>query len=137
MIVADSSAIIALLDKDDGHHAVLVREFAREPSRWILPWAVLPEVDYVAHRRLGARVEQKFLRDIAAGIYSVEWGNGADLARAAAIEAAHKDLGLGLVDAVVMAIAERLSADAIATLDLRHFAAVRFKRALKLYPRDF
>jgi predicted nucleic acid-binding protein len=136
VIVADSSAIIALLDKDDSHHAVLVREFSKEPSGWILPWAVLPEVDYVAHRRLGARVEQQFLRDTAAGIYAVEWGNGADLARAAAIEASHKDLGLGLVDAVVMAVAERLAADAIATLDLRHFAPVRLKRPVKLYPRD-
>ena len=97
---------------------------------------MLPEVDYVACRRLGSRVERQFIRDLADGVYSVEWGNSSDLSRAAVIESAHKDLGLGLVDAVVMAVAERLAADAIATLDLRHFAPVRLKRPVKLYPRD-
>jgi hypothetical protein len=36
----------------------------------------------------------------------------------------------------VIAMAERLSASAIATLDLRHFGAVAIKREPKLLPRD-
>ena len=43
---------------------------------------------------------------------------------------------LGLVDAVVMAIAERLGATAIATLDVRDFGAVKLRGEPKLYPRD-
>jgi hypothetical protein len=35
-----------------------------------------------------------------------------------------------------MTVAERLRADAIATLDLRHFGAVPIKGSPKLYPRD-
>ena len=45
-------------------------------------------------------------------------------------------LRLGLVDAVVMAIAERLRAEAIATLDLRHFGAVKIAGSPRLLPRD-
>jgi predicted nucleic acid-binding protein len=45
-------------------------------------------------------------------------------------------LRLGLVDAVVMAVAERLRAEAIATLDLRHFGAVKIAGAPRLLPRD-
>ena len=137
MIVADSSAVIALLDRGDRHHNALTGSFTREPGLWILPWAVLPEVDYVAERRLGSRVERQFLRDVGSGVYSVEWGHPGDLSRAVEIDGSHKDLGLGLVDAVVMAVAERVGADAIATLDLRHFSAVKLKRPVKLYPRDF
>jgi hypothetical protein len=40
------------------------------------------------------------------------------------------------VDALVLAMAERLRAEAIATLDLRHFGAVRLPRSLRLLPRD-
>ena len=35
-----------------------------------------------------------------------------------------------------MAVAERLEADAIATLDLRHFAAVRLRQEISLLPGD-
>jgi hypothetical protein len=35
-----------------------------------------------------------------------------------------------------MAVAERLRADAIATLDVRHFAAVELRHPLRLLPRD-
>jgi len=45
-------------------------------------------------------------------------------------------LQIGLVDGVVIAMAERLRAAAIATLDLRHFATVRIEGQPKLYPRD-
>jgi hypothetical protein len=40
------------------------------------------------------------------------------------------------VDGVVVAMAERLGAGAIATLDLRHFGALKIRGAPELYPRD-
>jgi predicted nucleic acid-binding protein len=48
----------------------------------------------------------------------------------------HRAHRLGLVDSVVIAIAERLRPDAIATLDLRHFGAVPISGNPKLFPRD-
>jgi predicted nucleic acid-binding protein len=65
-----------------------------------------------------------------------EWGNDADVEAGVQIHKRYKTLQLGLVDAVVIAMAERLSASAIATLDLRHFGAVAIKREPKLLPRD-
>ena len=59
-----------------------------------------------------------------------------DIARAHAIARKHRALNMGLVDAVVMAIAERLRADAIATLDLRHVGAIKIAGAPRLLPRD-
>jgi predicted nucleic acid-binding protein len=53
------------------------------------------------------------------------------------LNARYRDLSFGLTDGVVMAVAERLGARAIATLDLRDFAPVSLRGAPKLYPRDW
>jgi predicted nucleic acid-binding protein len=96
---------------------------------------ILPEVDYLAATHLGAKVHGLWLSDLASGAYTIEWGADIDLAAAQAIVKAHQALELGLVDAVVMAVAERLRAD-IATLDLRDFAPVRLAHQPRLLPRD-
>jgi len=136
LIVADTGAVVALLDADDRHHAALRRLFEERPSRWLLPWAILPEVDYIAHTQLGERVARAFLTDLASGAFTVDWGCDADLDRAREIDARYAALELGLVDAAVVAVAERRKADAIATLDLRHFGALRIRGTPRLLPRD-
>lgn len=136
MIVADTGAILALLDAGERHHRVLRRVFESDPGNWLLPWAILPEVDYLAASHIGNEVALAFLADLAEGAFAVEWGNEADLVRAEELARRHRALKIGLVDAVVMAVAERVEAETIATLDLRHFAAVRLKGAPRLIPRD-
>jgi predicted nucleic acid-binding protein len=136
VIVADTGAVLALLDADDRHHAAVRGLYEEQASSWLLPWAILPEVDYLALSQLGQRVEEAFLADLAAGGFRVEWGIAADLDRAHALCTRYRALKLGLVDAVVIAVAERRRAHAIATLDLRHFGTVRITGTPKLYPRD-
>jgi predicted nucleic acid-binding protein len=136
LIVADTGAILALLDKGDRHHAVLRELFEDRPDDWLLPWAILPEVDYLAASELGARARQTFLTDLAEGSFAIEYGRQEDLARADAIARKYGALKLGLVDAVVIAIAERVKAEAVATLDLRHFGAVKIAGSPRLWPRD-
>jgi predicted nucleic acid-binding protein len=136
VIVADTSAIIALVDADDRHHAAVRELFEDDPAAWRLPWAILPEVDYLLATRVGTKAQDAFLRDLAAGAFNVDRGDPPDLQRAHALHAKYRKLELGLVDTTVMAIAERVRADAIATLDLRHFGAVRLVGAPRLLPRD-
>jgi uncharacterized protein len=135
VVVADTGAIVALLDRRERHHTTVRAIFTANPDAWVLPWAVLPEVDYLVASHLGARVHALWLSDLASRAYTIEWGTEADLAAAHAIVKAHEALELGLVDAIVMAVAERLQAD-IATLDLRDFAAVRLAHQPRLLPRD-
>ena len=99
-------------------------------------WAILPEVDYLAASELGARAQEAFLADLAEGAFAVEYGTHEDLDRAHVIGRKYRALKLSLVDAVVIAIAERVEADAIATLDLRHFGAVKIAGSPRLLPRD-
>lgn len=135
MVVADTGVVFALLDGDDRHHGAVRALFAADPQAWVLPWAILPEVDYLVSTRLGARVHRAWLDDLARGAFEVQWGKEGDLPLAHALLRRYESLELGLVDAVVMVMAERLGAD-IATLDLRHFGAVTLKHAPRLLPRD-
>jgi len=136
VIVADTGAIVALVDADDRHHAVLRRLFEKDADSWVLPWAILPEIDYLLGEHVGARAQERFAGDLASGAWAIEWGDPADLVRAEEISRRHRGLRLGLVDSVVMAVAERRKADAIATLDLRHFGAVTLRGRPRLVPRD-
>jgi uncharacterized protein len=136
VIVADTGAIVALVDADDRHHEVLRRLFAKDADSWVLPWAILPEIDYLLGEHVGSRAQERFAGDLASGAWAIEWGDAADLVRAEEISRRHRGLRLGLVDSVVMAVAERRKADAIATLDLRHFGAVTLRGRPRLVPRD-
>ncbi len=79
---------------------------------------------------------QALRADLAEGRYLIEWGEPADLQRALQLDRTYHDLALGLVDGVVMAVAERLEARAILTLDLRDFGAVTLKGQPEIWPRD-
>lgn len=136
MILADTGAVIGLMDARDPQHAVLSELYVQDPDSWVLPWAVLPEIDHILAARVGAHVEAAFLADLDDGRYAVEWGDAEDVARAHELNRQYRALNLGLVDGVVMAIAERLKAEAIATLDLKHFGAVKIAGAPRLLPRD-
>ena len=130
MTVADTGAILALVDADDRHHEAMRGLFQSAPELWVLPWAILPEVDYLLATRVGEDARAAFLQDLASGAFAVEWGGDADVWRANELCARYADLKIGLVDAVVMAMAERLKASAIATVDLRHFGPRRVTKRL-------
>lgn len=136
MIVADTGAMVALFDRSDRHHDAVRRIFEADPDAWVLPWAVLPEIDYLVSRHLGARGQELWLSDLASGAFDVEWGSRADLAEADRLCRQYAALELGLTDGVVIAVAQRLGAAAIATLDLRHFGAVTIAGHPALLPRD-
>lgn len=136
MIVADTGAVLALLHAGDAHHAQVLALYDEDPDAWVLPWAVLPEVDYLLRTRAGPDPSRLFLADLAEGRWAVEWGGEQDVERARELNGHYRALTLGLVDGVVMAVAERLKAEAIATVDLRHFGAVEIAGHPRLLPRD-
>ncbi len=136
MILADTGAIIALVDSKDRHHRALREAYESDPGEWLLPWAILAEVDYLLGAHVGRVAQDAFMADLADGSFVVEWGRDDDLEEAGRLTRQYSALRLGLVDAVVLAIAGRRRVTAIATLDVRHFAAVKIPGAPMLWPRD-
>lgn len=65
-----------------------------------------------------------FLRSLTEGSLSVDCPTAGDRARAADLIERYRDLRLGYVDAVIVAMAERLGETVIATVDRRHFSAI-------------
>jgi predicted nucleic acid-binding protein len=138
MIVADTGGILALLDRKDRHHQAVRELFEREGGLWILPWAILPEVDYLAARHLGPDVARAFVEDVRDGHFRLDANAARDLPRATALLERYRDLRIGLVDAVVIAQAERHRATTIVTLDERHFRTIRpnTPKPPRLFPLD-
>ena len=90
----------------------------------VVPDTVAVEVDYFVRSRLGAMPARHFLRALADGAHSLAFLTPGLLRRAVEIDAQYADLDLGLVDASVMAIAERHDLP-ILTFDFAHFRATK------------
>ena len=136
LIVADTSATVALVDASDRHHASLRSVFEADPGAWVIPCATLPEIDSLLGSHVGRDAQDAFFADVADGAYRIEQASPEDAVRAFALHERYGALRLGLVDGVVLATAERLRATAVATLDLRHFGAVALPSRPRLVPRD-
>jgi predicted nucleic acid-binding protein len=124
-LILDTGPVLALLDADDPDHgacADLIR-VARESL--VVVSTTLVEIDYWIRKRLEAAIWDSFVEDVAAGAYHLEQVGSDDLVRAAELERKYADLTLGLVDASVIAVCERLGERKLATLDHRHFGVVR------------
>jgi hypothetical protein len=65
--------------------------------------------------------------DLAAGAFTFAPPTLGVLQRAMAIDQRFANLGLGLVDASVVALAEDLAIRRIVTRDVRHFSAIRLR----------
>ncbi|MGL5835029.1 MAG: type II toxin-antitoxin system VapC family toxin [Waterburya sp.] len=122
-LIADTSGIIALLDRDDQYHQVAVT--AIKGQKIYISVTVLPEVDYLATKYLGERVARTFLEDIEGDNFALLPFELVDLKKATPIMARYQDLPLGLVDASLLVLAEHYLIDQILTLDRRHFNLIQ------------
>jgi predicted nucleic acid-binding protein len=124
-VLADTGAVYALLDRDDAWHERVAAWWARSTGPVHLPVTVLPEIAWLLGSRIGADAERAFGRALALGEFVVEHLDEEDFPRIADLMDRYGDLPLGLVDASLVALAERLEADTLLTTDRRHFTVVR------------
>lgn len=124
-LICDTGPLLAALDVADPDHGACARLLTQGGEDLIVPALVLAELDYWCARRLTPDAWLVLLDDVLEGAYLVEPPRDVDLARCRELQATYGDLGLGVVDASVIALAERLREGKVATLDHRHFRAVR------------
>ncbi len=124
-LILDTGPLLAALDAADPDHESCARLVTGAREDLVVPMLVLAELDYWVHERLGVRVWLAFLEDVLDGAYRVEQLTAADLQRCHELQEQYRDLSLGVVDAGVVVLTERLDEHKVATLDRRHFSVVR------------
>lgn len=135
--VADTGALYALYDADDRDHKRVRKALEAIRGPIYVPSAILGEIEYLLREWLGVDAELAFLASLRKGAFQLEELAESDLARCEELLETYRDRNLGLVDAAVLATAERLHIDTILTLDERDFRAVHPKSgSLRLLPAD-
>jgi uncharacterized protein len=124
-LVVDAGPLFALVDRHDPDHHRCASLMGSHPGPLVVPMLAIAEVAHFAQTRLRTEAEIRFLLDLATGAFMPEPVHPADWLRMAALVERYADLPLGIVDASVVAAAERLGMTRIATLDRRHFGVVR------------
>jgi hypothetical protein len=128
VIVCDTGPIVAAALAGDDHHGPCVdlfRELHLANRPLLVPATVVAEVGYLLNREAGPDVEALFLTALADGDFTPLNLTADDYRRAAELVTTYADLPLGTTDATVIALAERLGVNEVATLDRRHFSVVR------------
>lgn len=125
MLIVDAGPLVAAAHAGDRDHERCVDLLSTASWPLLVPALVAAEAAYLIGDRLGAAAELAFGRAFASGELVLEPLEPIDLDRVVELMARYVDLPLGMADASVVAAAERLGVAEIATLDRRHFAAVR------------
>jgi predicted nucleic acid-binding protein len=126
-IIVDTGPLYALADADDQSHRAVAKFVAATRETLIVPSPVVPEVCYLLGEYLGADAEIEFLQSLIGQELLLEHLNTKDLQRAVEILKQYHDAEFGMVDASVMAMAERLKIRTVLTIDRRDFGMFRPK----------
>lgn len=126
LVVVDTGVLLAAADADDRWHTQASEILEERPaSGLVLPVPVAVEAAWLIASRLGPAIEAAFVSSVAAGEFALAEITGEDWSRCAELVEHYADLGLGLVDASVIAVAERLGVTTIASIDRRDLLVVR------------
>lgn len=138
MIVLDTSIIVAYMNASDDHHNEVASWLEETDDDLVTTPLIIAETDHLVGSRGGSAARGAFHGDLAAGAYLVEWWRGA-MTSTVEVAERYDDIGLGLADASLVALAERLGTADIGTLDERHFRTVRplaAGEAFRILPAD-
>jgi predicted nucleic acid-binding protein len=124
-LLLDTGFLYALLNRKEKNHerVVTVARTVHEPV--ILPVPAITEVAYLLLRDIGSEAAADFIASLASTDLVLESPQASDYFRAAQVIQQYSDAHVDFVDALIVAMAERLAVTRILTLDVRHFAMLR------------
>ena len=125
MLLVDTNVWLAAADRRSDRHRDCVALVAAHARELASPVPVIAETSWLILDRLGPAAHQQFLGLVGAGhLNAVDLTND-DWARSSNLCHDYQDLRLDLMDACIVAIAERLGVTTIATMNHRDFTVVR------------
>ena len=126
-MIVDTSALYAFYDRRDRNHDQVVRVIMECTASLVVSPLVIAELDYLVLSRLGTNAEIEVLGELSGGAWELPTFGLNDLQRSLEIVRAYRDAKIGITAASNVALAERLGAERIATLDRRHYSFLRLR----------
>ena len=120
-VLIDTSALLAFLDRAAPEHEAVAALIEAEREPMVVSPFVLAELDHLVAKRLGDRQARAALNEMLAGAYDLASYAADDLRAALAVLERFADRGLGLTDASIVVLADRLGIKTVFTLDRRDF----------------
>ena len=124
-VLVDTGVFVSAADTDEPHHQQCAKVLQDYRGELVVAAPVIPETAWLLEARLGTSAEVRFLSLITSGLVEVIDLTPPDYRRCVTLIDRYADLGLGIVDASIVTIAERLKITMIATLNHRDFTVVR------------
>jgi uncharacterized protein len=125
MILVDSGILIAAANAEDRYHEASVQLIKNNRGALLVSPLVLTEVCYMIGKHGGSEAKALFLDGFAAGALVLAKLSPVDVPRMAQLIRQYPDLDLDAADTSIVALAERLGLDTVATIDRRDFAVIR------------
>ena len=125
MLIVDAGPLYAAAATEDRDHRRCVELLGSAQGPLLVPELVVCEVAYLLSDRIGPHAELAFVRALASGELIAEPVLDSEWERVAELVEQYEDLPLGMVDASLVALAERHEAEEIASLDRRHLGVVQ------------
>lgn len=142
IVVADTSGVIASVDRSSPDHAAARRVMDTAGLLVVAP-LVLAEIDHLVGGRwskdTAGAVVDGILAQTRSGRYALAAVTADVLADARLVQRRYRDLDLDLTDAVVTVVAREYATDAVLTLDRKDFRTIRplsGHQAFRLLPDD-
>lgn len=127
-VLVDASALIALLDADNGAHDRCVAALREIHSPLVTVWPALTEAMHLlGDTRNGPEALCEMVED---GLVTLMALDRSDFARIRALMAKYRDLPMDFADAALVRVAERERLTRVLTFD-RHFEIYRLPRRMK------
>jgi predicted nucleic acid-binding protein len=113
------------IDASDEHHEKVAQIAGNIHQSVIVPVPVITETAYLVKRNQGVEALAKFAESLSRTTFHLETPLSDDYLRSAEILRKYNDANIDFVDALMVAIAERLKITKILTVDRRHFGMFR------------
>ena len=123
--IIDSGFLYALVDDSDEHSERVRKAVESVYELILLPSPAITEIAYFVQRNLGQSALARFIENLNSMGMSLVDPLEEDLLRIGAILRTYPDQDIDFVDAIIMAMAERLNITKILTVDRRHFQIFR------------
>lgn len=137
-MILDTSVVVAFMNRADRRHGEVASWLEGHRGSLVTSPLAVAEMDHLVLRLGGPEAQRALWQDFDSGAYRVEWWPAA-IYETIGVARTNGGLHLGLADASLAVLAQRLQTVEIATLDERHFRVLKplgGEVAYRLLPTD-